>query len=55
WFGMKLRGSRYAGEVARPWPAILRLAKGAEGGDRHGYRREFQQLVLQAAKVVRGR
>ncbi len=48
-FGMRLRGSRYAG--AANYADILRIAAAAVGHDELGYREEFLQIVEQAARL----
>lgn len=42
-FGMILRDSDYKNEVS--FSEVIKLAKGAKGGDEHGYRAEFIRLV----------
>lgn len=48
-FGMLLRQSAYRGEAS--YGAVLEIAQSALGNDRHGYRREFLQLVSTAARL----
>ncbi|MDF9796770.1 Ca-activated chloride channel family protein [Catalinimonas alkaloidigena] len=42
-FGMLLRDSEYKGDLT--YDAIARLAQGAKGGDKEGYRQEFIRMV----------
>ncbi len=49
WFGMTLRGSRYAG--AKPHEAIARLARPSLARDRNGRRAELIRLVQKAARL----
>ncbi len=48
-FGMLLRNSQHAGDA--DFAMVRKLAQGALGKDPHGYRREFVQLVDQAARL----
>jgi len=48
-FGMRLRGSRYSGAV--DYAALGRIAAAALGNDESGYRREFMEMVRQAARL----
>jgi Ca-activated chloride channel homolog len=45
-FGQILRGGRYTEHYG--YEDVLKLARGARGGDEHGWKREFVQLVEQA-------
>ena len=45
-FAMVLRDSKFKGETT--WAMINKLAKGAKGDDKEGYRQEFLKLVEQA-------
>ena len=51
-FGMLLRSSDHRG--ATSWAMVRTLASGSRGGDPHGYRREFLQLVDVAARLSGG-
>lgn len=48
-FGMLLRNSEYKGETN--YKTVCTWAKAAQGDDKEGYRREFIQLVKQAADL----
>jgi len=48
-FGQLLRGGRYTGKFA--YDDVEKLARGARGEDKFGYRSEFLQLVRQAATL----
>ena len=48
-FGMLLRNSDYKGETN--YKTVCTWAKAAQGDDKEGYRREFIQLVKQAADL----
>ncbi|MDC0358454.1 von Willebrand factor type A domain-containing protein, partial [Oligoflexia bacterium] len=47
--GHLLRGSQYAGRYT--FRDVITLASGAKGSDPHGYRREFIELIKNAASV----
>jgi len=49
-FGMLLRESPYASRLG--YPDVTRIARGALGSDRDGYRREFLELVASAQRTV---
>jgi Ca-activated chloride channel family protein len=48
-FGMMLRDSKYRGEL--DWRMVITLAKGAQGEDRFGYRRELLSLIDKAERL----
>ncbi|HEX6060036.1 MAG TPA: VWA domain-containing protein [Gemmatimonadaceae bacterium] len=48
-WGMLLRDSEHRGTAT--FQSVLALAEGALGGDPHGYRREFVQLVARSGEV----
>jgi Ca-activated chloride channel family protein len=48
-FGMLLRGSKFAGDSS--FAAVEEIAASSLGEDRHGYRREFVDLVRMAAAI----
>ena len=48
-FGMLLRGSEHCGELT--YGAVLEIADAALGEDRHGYRREFLDLLQRAIEL----
>jgi Ca-activated chloride channel homolog len=49
-FGMLLRGSKFVGSVS--WSEVATLARNAKGADIEGYRREFIELLGQAARLA---
>ena len=49
WFGMALRGSKYAG--ANPYGAIIGLGRLGLGQDKNGHRVEFIKLARRAAQL----
>ena len=51
-FAMVLRDSKFKGETT--WAMINKLAKGAQGDDKEGYRAEFLKLVEQA-ELLKGK
>lgn len=48
-FGMRLRGSRYSGEI--DYAALGRIASAALGSDESGHRAQFVEMVKQAARL----
>ena len=48
-FGMLLRDSKHKGQAS--FELVQRLARGARGADKHGYRAEFLKLVRKAARL----
>jgi Ca-activated chloride channel homolog len=51
-FAMELRGSKFKGETT--WKMINKLAKGAKGDDKEGYRQEFLK-ILEQAELLKGK
>ncbi|TJZ73309.1 vWA domain-containing protein [Chitiniphilus eburneus] len=49
-FGQLLRGGRYVDEL--DYATVRRIAAGARGGDRFGYRAQFEQLVTLAETLT---
>jgi hypothetical protein len=49
-FGMLLRKSEHCGDANLD--AVLEIASAAQGGDRHGHRREFLELVQTARRLM---
>jgi Ca-activated chloride channel family protein len=48
-FGLMLRDSQYKGNLT--YDAVVELAQGGLGEDKHGYRAEFLDIVRQAKSV----
>ncbi len=51
-FAMELTGSKFKGEST--WKMINKLAKGAKGDDKEGYRQEFLK-ILEQAELLKGK
>lgn len=50
-FGLMLRGSNYRGTLT--WDDVLEMAETAQGDDKHGFRREFCELIRTAKLLQR--
>lgn len=48
-FAMLLRGSEHCGNAT--WDSVLEIATSTQGADRHGYRKEFLELVKAAKQI----
>ncbi len=51
-WGMLLRDSEYKGKV--DWKMIQKLAEAGKGDDKHGYRREFINMVKSSKNIING-